>query len=162
MKSKAKKAGAVTKPKPAGSKPAGSKPAGSKSADNKPDFARYEFHLLEVCSAIHCAASGSGDYLTNMDRLVEWLQWRITDGWIAGHEKHIEFDVAVKQLARATLLEEKTAWWHTNVFDRVESCAEKERKRIASFLRTLRLNARANAKTLADMIERGDHEQPNP
>lgn len=37
-----------------------------------------------------------------------------------------------------------------------------ERSRIAVYLRTLRLNARTNVKSLADMIERGDHDRPNP
>jgi hypothetical protein len=68
---------------------------------------RYSHSVLEVCSALHGAACGSGDDVPNetLEIMIAWLQWRTFDGW-ERPSKHTEtYDDAVWTLCRTAIRE---------------------------------------------------------
>jgi hypothetical protein len=66
----------------------------------------YKYSVIDVAQALHYSYSESGDLLSldKLKELVDWLSWRIHDGWEEHKNgKFIQYEWAVKELASRAL-----------------------------------------------------------
>lgn len=89
-------------------------------------FERFEHSVLEVAERLHGAHCGSGDPYFGSgahERMVEWLEWRVNEGWEQySYSQFSEYERAVRVLAIIAAEEGRKD---------VTSWAERDRKRKA-------------------------------
>ncbi len=67
---------------------------------------RFEHGVVEVCERIHGDATGTGDEMApeRLRALVDWLEWRVGDGWAPSEEPgDPAYDAAVRGLGVAAV-----------------------------------------------------------
>ena len=67
----------------------------------------YVLNVINVAQIIKCAVCGSCDFPKEFEYMVEWLDWRVNDGWEPTRDMssgHVFcYDYAVKRMAESAL-----------------------------------------------------------